>query len=45
MRTLTLLVVLLLTVLSHQYMATARAARTNALWLAGDCTSSETVCR
>jgi|MudIll2142460700_1097286.scaffolds.fasta_scaffold1275166_1 hypothetical protein len=37
MRTLTLLVVLLLAVVSHQYLATARAAQTNTLWLAGSC--------
>ena len=41
MRTLTLLLVLLLAVVSHQYIATAQAAETHVLWLAGDCPSIE----
>lgn len=40
-RTLALLLVLLLAVVSHQYMATAGAGQTYVLWLAGDCTSVE----
>jgi len=41
LRTLTLLLVLLLAVVSHQHLATARAAQTHVLWLAGDCPSIE----
>ncbi len=44
MRTLTLLVVLLLAVVSQQYLATARAAQRTTLWLV-DCTSCQDVRR
>lgn len=40
-RTLTLLLVLLLGVVSHQYLAAARGTETRVLWLAGDCPSIE----
>jgi hypothetical protein len=40
-RTLTLLLVLLLSVVSYQYLATTRAAQTHVVWLAGDHPSIE----
>lgn len=43
-RTLTLLVILLMAVVSHGYLSTARAEQVKVYWLAGTCAPAGTTC-